>query len=184
MQVTEHKAQQPLRMTVALTAASVGLSVFSLALGFALTGLWSGTVAVVAAGAMWMLGQLRRAGQAGALAWISSTGLVVMAIASAMAMMYGVGGGWSVLCLVAALVAWDLDQFAQRVRVAGRVDDLSGQEQHHIRRVLAVAGIGGLLGIVGLVLRVRLAFGLALLLAALVIVCLSLVIGYMRRAGD
>lgn len=165
-------------MISALPSASAGLSVFLLALGFALHGLWAGTAAVLAAGILWLLGQWR------ALPWASSAGLVAQTVAAAVAMLNGVWGGWSVLSVVAALAAWDLDQFAQRMRAAGRVDDAPRQERRHIQRLSVVAGIGGLLGLVALSLQVRLSFGLALLLAVLMMMCLGLVIGYMRRAGD
>jgi hypothetical protein len=165
-------------MISALSSASAGLSVLVLALGFALNDIWAGTAAVLAAGALWLLSQWR------ALPWASTAGLVAQAIAAAAAMLLGVGGGWPVLALVAALVAWDLDQFSQRMRAAGRVDDAPGQERRHIRRLLIVAGLGGLLGLVALSFQVRLSFGLALVLAVVMMLCLSMVIGYMRRAGD
>lgn len=178
MQAVESKTEQMPRMTLALYRVSVGLAVFSLALGYALSDLWAGVVAVLATGGLWLLGQLRT------LSWTSSVCLVVQTVAAAVAVLNGVWGGWPVIGLVAALVAWDLDEFAQRLRAAGRVDDVPGQERRHIQRVLIVAGIGGLLAIVGLVLQVRLSFGLAHLLAALAMLGLSLVIGIMRRAGD
>ena len=165
-------------MISTLSIASVGLSAFLLALGFALRDLWAGTAAVLAAGVLWRLAQWR------AQPWASPAGLVAQATAAAVAMLLGVGGGWPVLALVAALVAWDLDQFSQRMRAAGRVDDAPGQERRHIRRLLMVAGLGGLLGLAALSFQVRLSFGLALLLAVVMMLCLSLVIGYVRRAGD
>ena len=88
------------------------------------------------------------------------------------------------MAFVAALAAWDLDQFAQRMRAAARVDDAPGQERRHIQRLSIVVGVGGLLGIAALGFQVRLSFGLALLLALLMMLCLGLVIGYIRRAGD
>jgi len=178
MQAAGHESKQTPRTTVALSHAGAGLSVLTLAFGFALTDLWIGAVAVLAAGVLWLLGQWR------ALGWTSSVFLVVQATAATVAMLNAVGDGWSVLGLVAALVAWDLDQFAQRMGAAGRVDDAAGQERLHIWRLTAVVGLGGLLAAIGLGLQVRLSFGLALLLAALVILCLSLIIGTMRRVGD
>ena len=139
-------------MTLALSRASAGLSVFTLALGFALSGLWVGMVAVLAVGALWLLDHLRAPSHQRPP--------------------------------VAALVAWDLDQFAQRMRAAGRVDDAPGLERRHIRRLLVVAAIGGVLGAIALGLRVRLSFGLALLLAALAMLGLGIAIGFMRRLRD
>jgi hypothetical protein len=165
-------------MTLALSRASAGLSVFVLALGFGLSGLWVGTVAVLAVGALWLVGQLR------GLPWASSAALALQSAAAAVAVLIAVGGGWPVLGLVTALVAWDLDQFVQRMRAAGRVDDARGQERRHIRRLLVVAGIGGLLGAIGLGIEVRLSFGMALLLAALATLGLSAAISFLRRQRD
>jgi len=184
MQATKHKAQEIPQMTLALSRASAGLSVFTLALGFALSGLWVGVAAVLAVGALWLLGHLRSLGRKSALPWASSAALVMLAAAAAVAVLVAVGGGWPVLGLVAALVAWDLDQFAQQMRSAGRVDDAPGLERRHIRRLLVVAVMGGVLGAIALGLRVRLNFSLALLLAALAMSGLGIVIGAMRRVGD
>ena len=178
MQATEQKTQQTPQMTLALSRASAGLSVFVLALAFALSGLWAGVAAVLAGGALWLLGHLR------ALRWTSSVALIVLAAAAAAEVLLAEGGGWSLLGLVAALVAWDLEQFAQRMRAAGRVDDATGLERRHIQRLLAVAAIGGLLGAIGLGLQVRLTFEWALVLAALVMLGLGPIVGYMRRVGD
>ena len=182
MQAIEQKAQHTPRMTRTLSRASAGLSVFVLALIFARSGLWAGVAEVLAGGALWLLGHLRPQGRSGALA--PSVALVVLAGAAAAAMINAIGSGWPVLGLVAALVAWDLEQFAQAMRAAGRVDGVTELERRHIRRLLLTAVIGGVLGLVGLGLRVRLRFGLALLLAALVMAGLGLIVGYLRRLGE
>jgi hypothetical protein len=184
MQATKRNAQEIPRLTGALSRASAGLSVFFLALGFALRGLWAGTAAILAVGALWLLGQLRPPTRPGALPWTSSVAFVMLVIAAAVAMLLSVGAAWPLLGLVAALVTWDLDHFAQRMQAAKRVDDRPGLERGHIQRLLIVAAVGYLLAAVGLVLQLRLSFGLALLLAALAMLGFSLIIGYMRRMGD
>ena len=178
MQTFESEAQQTPQMTIWLSRASAGLSVFVLALAFALSDLWAGVAAVLAGGALWLLGHLR------ALRWTSSVALIVLVTAAAIAVSHSIGGGWPVLGLVAALVAWDLDQFAQLVRAAGRVDGARDLELRHIRRLLAVASIGGLLAGIGMGLRVRFSFELALVLGALVMLGLSIAVGYLRRLRD
>ena len=182
MQATEQKAQHTPQMTLTLSRASAGLSVFVLALVFALSGLWVGVAAVLAGGALWLLGHLRPQSRPGAMA--SSAALVVLAGAAAAGVLRTVGGGWPVLGLAAAIVAWDLEQFARLMRAAGRVDGAPDLERRHIRRLLVVAAVGGVLGAVGLGLRVRLSFELALVLAALVMLGLSLFVGYLRRVRD
>ena len=184
MQATKHKAQQTPQMTLALSRASAGLSVFVLALGFALSGLWVGMAAVLAVGALWLLGHLRARATPAPCPGPLLRPWSCWRSAAAVAVLLAVGGGWPVLGLVAALVAWDLDQFAQRMRAAGRVDDAPGLERRHIRRLLVVAAIGSVLGAIGLGLRVRLSFGLALLLAALAMLGLSIIIGFLRRLRD
>jgi hypothetical protein len=184
MQATKQTAQEIPQMTVALSRVSAGLSVFFLALGFALSGLWAGTAAILAVGVLWLLGQLRPPGQPGALRWTSSAAFVMLVLGAAVAMLLSVGAAWPLLGLVAALVTWDLDQFARRMQAAGRVDDGPGLERRHVQRLLVVAAIGCLLAFAGLVLRLRLSFGWALLLAAVAMLGLSLIVGYMRRVGD
>ena len=182
MQAAEQKAQQTPQMTLALSRASAGLSVFVLALVFALNDLWLGVAAVLAGGALWLLGHVRPQSRPGALA--SSASLVVLVTAAGVQVLLIVGGGWPVLGLATALVAWDLDQFAQMMRAAGRVDGAAELERRHVRRLLVVATIGGVLGGVVLGLRVRLSFELALVLAALAMLGLGLIIGYLRRVRD
>ncbi len=178
MQATEQKAQQTPQMTIWLSRAGAGLSVFVLALVFALNDLWLGVAAVLAGGALWLLGHLRP----GALA--STAALVVLVASAGAQVLLSVGGAWPVLGLAAALVAWDLDQFLQLMRSAGRVDGAAKLERRHIRRLLIVAVIGGVLGAIGMGIRVRLSFELALVLAALAMLGLGLVIGYLRRVRD
>ena len=132
MQATEQQVQQTPQMTQALSRASAGLSVFVLALVCALSDLWIGVAAVLAGGALWLLGHLLPLSRPGALA--SSAALVVLVAAAAAEVLLAVGGGWPVLGLAAALVAWDLDQFAQLMRSAGRVDGAAELERRHIRR--------------------------------------------------
>ena len=182
MQATEQKAQQRPQMTLALSRASAGLSVLVLALAFALSAEWVGVTAVLAGGVLWLLGHLRPQSRPGAFA--SSAALFVLVAAAAAEVLLAVGGGWPVLGLVAALVAWDLDQFVQLMRSAGRVDGAAELERRHIRRLLVVAVIGGVLGTIVLGLRVRLSFELALVLAVLAMLGLDLIIGYLRRVGD
>ena len=184
MQAAKQKPQEGFQRTVALSRVGAGLSVFFLALGFASSGLWAGAAAVLAVGVLWLLGHLRAQDRPGAWPWIPPAAFALQASAAAVAVWMDVWVGWPLLGLVAALVAWDLDQFARRMQAAGRVDDGPGLERMHIQRLLIVAGIGCLLAAVGLAVRVRLSFGLALFLAAVAMLGLSLVIGTMRRAGD
>ena len=76
MQAIEQKAQHTPRMTLTLSRASAGLSLFVPALVFALSGLWVGVAVVLAGGARWLVGHLRPQSRFGATA--SSVTLVVL----------------------------------------------------------------------------------------------------------
>jgi hypothetical protein len=86
--------------------------------------------------------------------------------------------------LVAALCAWDLHHFVLDLQRVGRVEDRRALEQRHLLRLLAVAGLGGVLAVLALTIEIRLTFFQALLLGLLVIWGLSRGIGFLRRESD
>ncbi|MBN1810420.1 MAG: hypothetical protein JXA14_01135 [Anaerolineae bacterium] len=165
-------------MTAWLLPAGTVLAAAALAMGCGLDGLWGGVVAVGVVGAFWMVGQWRRWG------WVASVALVLLIGAAAVGLRLGVGGGWMLVGVVAALVAWDLDRFAWRVRAAGRVEDADALERRHLQRLLAVGGAGLLLGAVALSFRIRLGFAVAFMLALLAVLGLSWAVGFLRRERD
>ena len=188
MRATEQQVQQTPQMTMWLSRASAGLSVFVLALVFVLNDLWLGVAAVLAGGALWLLGHVRPLGpqrplsRPGALA--SSAALVVLVAAAGAQVLLTVGGGWPVLGLAAALVSVDLDQFAQMMRAVGLDDCAAELERRHIRRLLVVAAIGSVLGWVVFGVCLRLCFVLGLIVAGRALLGLGLTIGYLRRVRD
>ena len=158
--------------------ASIGLAAGALALGYGLAGLENGALAAVVPGGLWAVGQWRR------LVWVAPVGFVSTAGISAAGLLLGVGVGWMLVAVVAALSAWDLDAFARRLRNAARVanrDDLEGQ---HLLRLLVVDGLGLALAAAALGVRLRLGFGLVVLLGILVILGLSRTISLLRHESD
>ncbi len=166
------------KITAWLLPAGTVLAAASLAMGYGLNELWGGAVTVGVVGAFWVVGQWRRWG------WVASVALVLLIGAAAVGLWLGAGGGWMLVGVVAALVAWDLDRFAWRMRAAGRVEDADALERCHLQRLLTVSGAGLLLGAAALSLRVRLGFAVAFLLALLAVLGLSRVVGFLRREGD
>jgi hypothetical protein len=164
--------------TAWLLPAGIVLAVAVLAIGYGLSALWRGAAVALAVGAFWLAGQWRRWG------WVASVALVLLIGAAAVGLWSGVGGGWMLVGVVTALVAWDLDRFAWRMRAVGRVEDVDVFGRRHLQRLLTVGGIGLLLGAVALSLRVRLGFAVAFLLALLAVLGLSRVVGFLRREGD
>jgi hypothetical protein len=164
-------------LTLWLFRASAVLATLLLAWGYGLHGLWTGMGLVLLVGLLWLVGQYLNARGAADLALMFMVGL------AAAGLMLGFGRGWALAGVVLSLVAWDLDHFLRRLSVAERVEDGNQLAQRHLWRLLAVALLGGLLGAIALGVRVRLSFGLALLLAVLVVLGLSRVIRFLRRAG-
>lgn len=157
--------------------ASTVLAAAALATGYGLEGSWSGAVAALVVGAFWLVGQWRKWG------WVASMALVLLIGVAAAGQMRGVGGGWMLVGVVVALVAWDLDRFAWRMRVAGHVEGVGALEQRHLWRLLIVAGVGLFLGAVALSIKIRLGFAVAFLLAFVAVVGLSRVVGFLQREG-
>jgi hypothetical protein len=158
-----------------LSLVSIGLATFALALGYGLGGLGAGASLVAALGLLWLLGQ--RAGWS----WLASAMLVLFVGAAAVGTWLGVGAGWTLPGVVAALSAWDLDHFARRLGGAGRVEGARELERRHLRQLLIVDGAGLLLGAVALGIELKYGLGVALLLGLLAVLCLSWAIGFLNR---
>jgi len=117
-------------------------------------------------------GQLALAGFAG----LAATGLRL-----------GLGAGWMLLAVVAALCAWDLEHLVERPShpaYAGSEDGRRAVERAHLGRLLAVAAVGLLLGSAGLLAQARITFLPALLLSLLALLGLSWVFSFFRAWGE
>ena len=161
-----------------LALASTALAAAALALGYGLGGTWIGTGLILLVGLLWLAGQWRRWG------WVASPALVLFVGTAAFGLWLGLGAGWMLAGVVAALSAWDLDHFAQRLKRAGRVEGARALERGHLGRLLAVDGLGLALGALALGLRIQFGFGAALVLGLLAVWGLSRVVGFLRREGD
>ena len=157
---------------------SMVLASAALLLGYILGGLWIWTPAILALGALWMVGERRRWSQ------VASLGLVLHATVAAVGMALGLGAGWMLAGLVGSLAAWDLGHFLETLRDAGRVEGQRQLELDHLRRLLLVSGLGLLLGALALEVRTRLSFWVVILLGLVGIASLSRAVVYLRFEGD
>lgn len=158
-----------------LSLVSIGAATLALALGYGASALWVAALLVVALGILWGIQQFR--GQTGS----STAGLSVAVLAAAAGSWLGVGAGWLLVAVVAALSAWDLDQFEQHLRQAGQVQGRAEMERRHLLRLALVDALGILLGIVALHVPVRISFLAALLLAAVLSLGAGELILYLRQ---
>ncbi|MFQ6090793.1 MAG: hypothetical protein ACE5LD_05075 [Candidatus Bipolaricaulia bacterium] len=90
-------------------------------------------------------------------------GLLATVGMAATALYFGLNATLSAAALVAALIGWDLDLFAQRLRGFERIDP--GVVSQHLRATATVAALALGLALLGLHVHLSLSFGLALLLA-------------------
>jgi hypothetical protein len=141
-------------------------------------GRWLWTAAVGLLAVLWLLGYWR------GLAWVATVGLVGFVAAAALGLLMGLAAGWMVLGLLAALCAWDLHRFVQRLRRVERVEAQGDLERRHLQRLLAVAGLGLLAAFLALRIEVRLTFLMALFLGLLAVWGLSRAVATLRRESD
>lgn len=165
-----------MKLTARLFYLSLALATGALASGF---GLGPATPLSLALGLAWWYGWLRGWG------WAASLALPAFVLAAVAGYwLAGAPAGLMLVSIVAALLAWDLDHFAQRARSVDRVEAAAAIERSHLRRLAATNGVGLLLAGAALAIRLRFGFGVALLLALLAAWALSQVIGFMRRESD
>ena len=162
-------------MAAKLLPVSIGLTACALALGYATSGLWTEALLIAALGFLWLLGRWYGWG------WVASVALVFFVGAAVVGLWLNLGAGWMLLGVVAALCAWDLDHFVQRLMSVGRVERERELERAHLQRLLIVSGLGFLLAAVALGINVKLDFGAVFLLALLAVLGLSRAIGFLRR---
>jgi hypothetical protein len=161
-----------------LAPASIGLAGLALALGYALHPVWAGAALALAIGLLWLEGQRR------GWDWTAELGLAGYIGLAAFGIWQKLPGGWMLVGVVAALAGWDLDHFTRQLRRAGRVVAEEQLTWSHLRLLLAVAGIGLLLGGLAIGFRIELGFGWALAAFALAILSLKALIGSGRHDSE
>jgi hypothetical protein len=161
-----------------LLVVSVCLVVVCLALSYVLVGLWVFAPSFVLLGIIWLRAAQR--GQGG----VSTVAFAVTLGAAALGMLQGGGSNWAavtiLLAVLAALSAWDLEDFAMRLKRAGRVAMAADMQSRHLRRLALVDGLGLAAGAAALLLRLRFSFGVALLAALLAVIAIGQVFRVLR----
>lgn len=165
-------------LTAKLVPASIGLSAGAFALGCVLGGLWFVALPVLILGVTWLIGQSR------GWPWIAPLGLALSTVAAAAGLLLGLGAGWMLVGLVAALAAWDLHHFSHTLESVPRVEGERNLERRHLQRLLIAVGLGVLLAAVALGIDVTLSFGFVLLLGLVAVLGLSQAVAFLRSESD
>ncbi|MBN1873407.1 MAG: hypothetical protein JXA33_04185 [Anaerolineae bacterium] len=165
------------RLTLYAGFVSLGLATGLPALGFGIAGLlWPWAISCVVVGMLWGFVLYRN------VEWMANFGLCYFFGMTTFGFWRGVGSGWMLAGAVAALTAWDLDHFIQRLRDAPNIEHAQVLEQQHLRRICIVNGIGGVLAGVALIIRLHLHFGVMFLLGLIAIAALTRALTFLRRA--
>jgi hypothetical protein len=156
---------------------SLALGMGSLVWGFYEFGYTRPALWLLGFGLLWGLAQWRRWN------WFASLGLAVAVIVAAIGLWIAVPAGWMIAGVVGALIAWDLSDFARRLRLASRDDSLRNLEGAHLMRATILAVLGVFLGSIAMLVRVHFTFEWALLLAFVSAVGISQLVSWLRRGG-
>lgn len=140
--------------------------------------MWGVGLFFLLVGLGWLAAQIRgAAGVSGVVMYIFLIGAAVLS--------FGPLPGWmGVAIAVAALGAWDLDHFLQRLRSVDRVDYETGVGRDHLRRLATVEALGLAAGIAAQAFRLRLPFWWEALLVVLAVLGISKVIGFVRQQAE
>lgn len=165
-------------MTRKLWYVSLGCATCALGAGYALGDFWIWTLPILGLAALWLLGQRR------GLKWITSLELLLFVGLAAIGLWQKLAPSLMLLGIIAALAAWDIENFHQRVEGVEIVDHRDDLERKYLQRLLIIEGSGALLAVAAVSLTVTFSFGSALLLGLLAVVGLSRTIGFLRRESD
>jgi hypothetical protein len=121
-----------LLVVLAMAALVAGtLAAGTLAAPSGLASGWPWLLALVALGFFWLAGFWR------GWLWSAPLGLAGFALAAAAGLLQGLGAGWMILSLVAALCAWDLHYLAHLLQDLAPAEAHRALERRHVQRVLA-----------------------------------------------
>lgn len=104
-----------------------------------------------------------------------------------------VGGGgllqgmpalFGLLTLAAALIAWDLHHYGERLAQVGRIEEESSLLWAHLRLLFGTVGVGLVLGGMGLLMRVDYGVGAILILGFVLALGLTQAVSYLRKQSD
>jgi hypothetical protein len=163
--------------TAKLLVASIVLSTAALSMAYASAGYFLLAGVAIICGVLWLLDHEQR--------WnhLASIMLALITIFCAFGYWLQVYMPLLVLSLTAALAAWDLDHFAQRMRRAVMPVQFGRIEKQHIQYLLIVCGSGLVIAEGTLLIRIQLNFWVAFVAALLVLIGLTRTLAIIRRGS-
>ena len=161
-----------------VTFASMVLASLIPTAAFLVSGLWPAALITIVLGILWVLAYRgRRYGGA--------TGpLICLVIAAAGAVAVTGGILWGLAGIITALAAWDLTRFSYRLDGGGSDIETRDLERQHLMRLLAICGLGLVVGWLASVFHFKLSMAAALGLGFLAVLGLSQLIRALARESD
>jgi hypothetical protein len=164
-------------VTFALQIFSILLGVGSLAWAYEAQGLAAPARWLMFFGLAWLFAAWRR------WTWFAGLGLFVLIAAAGLGLWIGLPFGWMIAGTLGGLFAWDLADFARRLRQAAPGDDRRGMEGRHLARItlVALAGLGA--ASIAMAVKLQFTFEWAFMLAAVTAMALLQLINWLRNRG-
>lgn len=150
-------------------------AVAALSTGYAITGHPFAALVVVFVGLLWFTARQRNA------AGVEGLLLTLFILAGGIGFWLGVPGWLGLIGVVAAMGAWDLDHFLQRLSAVERVEFDSGLGREHLRRLGLVELIGLVIGFFALTFRIEVPFWVESLFVLLAIIGIWQIIRFVRK---
>lgn len=157
---------------------SLGCVTFALVIGYAIGGLWIWTLPILGLAVLWLVGQRR------GLKWVASVDFSLFVGFAVIGIWQELSFALMLLGMIAALAAWDMDYFQQRLEDVERVSQREVLERKYLQRLLIIEVSGAILTFTAVSLTVTFSFGSALLLGLLAVIGLSRTIRFLRHESD
>ncbi len=154
------------------------LATAALAAGYAVIDHHVIALMFVLAGALWFAAQQRAAYGLGEIM------LFIFGASGALGFLFVVPGWLIPVAVVAALGAWDLAHFLQRLGAVEQVAYDTGLGRAHLRRLAIVEGAALALSLLALVIQARVSTWWEILLALLAVIGVSRLVSYIRQQTE
>jgi hypothetical protein len=162
-------------MTRILLFGSAAVSSILLVVGFLPTGYFSYGLVFLCVDILWIVGLLRR------WDWVSTLGVCIAFGGAAWGMYLGVAPAFLITAALFSLIAWDLEHFAARLRLAAAEDDTDRLEHQHLMRLAFMVVIGGGLSFGAMAVHVKIPFELTVVLVILMVWGIGRVVSWLLK---
>ncbi|MBN1137439.1 MAG: hypothetical protein JXM73_12695 [Anaerolineae bacterium] len=115
---------------------------------------------------------------------ITAVVMIVTTAAAATGLMWGAPSGLRIVLVASALgglLAWDLADLNQRLRLAAASDDVSAIKRHHLVWLGLTAGVGLLLTTAAMLIPLHFSFAWTVLLALVAVLGMAWLVAWLYR---